>query len=74
MPFKLENVNITGFIHDLILEYSYDFERENKKLHRKKRSLAIMFCAQADLEKLKRAVQNMVDNAKKNIKAAAEFF
>jgi signal transduction histidine kinase len=69
MPFKLENVNITGFIHDLILEYSYDFERENKKITSEEKEFSDNVFAQADLEKLKRAVQNIVDNAKKNIKS-----
>lgn len=66
IPFEFNSINPLKFLEDCICESSYDFELEGKKIvleNHARGSLMINI----DAEKFRRVVQNIMDNARKNI-------
>jgi signal transduction histidine kinase len=66
MPFDTRRISISCYISNLTNEYAADFEREGKTLFFEDNMKKEVY-VKIDAEKMKRAVQNIFDNAKKNI-------
>jgi len=66
IPFDISLMGINDYMQSLVDEYSFDFEREGKTLFFED-TLEREVYVKIDCEKMKRVVQNIFDNAKKNI-------
>lgn len=66
MTFEKEKVHIVKYIESCIEDSSEDFLRENKKIIFENKLSTTSF-VMIDVEKFKRVVQNIMDNAKRNI-------
>ncbi len=66
MPFEKEKINIVKYMEDCLEDNSAEFERENKKIILENKLLEEYF-VYIDREKFKRVIQNIIDNAKRNI-------
>lgn len=66
MTFEKEKINIIKYAESFIEDSSEEFIRENKKIIFENKLLT-PYCVIADGEKFKRVVQNIIDNAKRNI-------
>mgnify|MGYP000932877337 CR=1 FL=1 len=66
MTFEKENVNIVKYIESCIEDSSEDFIRENKRIIFENK-LTTSYFVIIDIAKFKRVVQNILDNAKRNI-------
>ncbi len=66
MTFEKENVNIGKYIESCIEDCSEDFIRENKSIIFENKLTASYYVI-IDIAKFKRVVQNILDNAKRNI-------
>ena len=66
VPFNIQRVVINNYMSMLANEYVLDFEREGKRLLFEDTTKKETY-VKIDSEKMKRAVQNIFDNAKKNI-------
>ncbi|HSH52650.1 MAG TPA: HAMP domain-containing sensor histidine kinase [Bacteroidales bacterium] len=68
MTFKKDKVNIVKYIESCIEDSSEDFLLENKRIIFENKLSTISFVI-IDVEKFKRVVQNIMDNAKRSIEA-----
>ena len=66
MTFEKDKVHIVKYIESCIEDSSEDFLRENKKIIFENKLSTTSF-VMIDVEKFKRVVQNIMDNAKRNI-------
>lgn len=66
MTFEKEKVDIVKYIESCIEDSSEDFLRENKKIYFDNKLLTTSF-VMIDVEKFKRVIQNIMDNAKRSI-------
>lgn len=66
MPFEKEKVNIVKYMESCVEDSSAEFERENKSVILEN-ELSDVFFVIIDSEKFKRVLQNILDNAKRNI-------
>ena len=66
MTFEKDKVHIVKYIESCIEDSSEDFLRENKRIIFENKLSTTSF-AMIDVEKFKRVVQNIMDNAKRNI-------
>jgi len=66
MPFEKEKVNIVKYMESCIEDSSAEFERENKNITLEN-ELSDVYFVIIDSEKFKRVIQNILDNAKRNI-------
>ncbi|WP_312813656.1 HAMP domain-containing sensor histidine kinase [Sedimentibacter sp.] len=66
MPFEKEKVNIVKYMESCIEDSSAEFERENKIITLEN-ELSDVYFVIIDSEKFKRVIQNILDNAKRNI-------
>ena len=66
MKFEKDKVNIVEYMESCIEDSSEDFLRENKKIYFENKLLTTSF-VMIDVEKFKRVIQNIMDNAKKSI-------
>lgn len=66
MPFEREEIDIIKYMESCIEDSSVEFKREDKNITFKN-ELMDRYFVDIDNEKFKRVVQNIVDNAKKNI-------
>lgn len=66
MPFEKEKINIVKYMEDCLEDNSAEFERENKKIILENK-LSEEYFVNIDGGKFKRVIQNIVDNAKRNI-------
>lgn len=66
IPFQKEKVNIVRYTESCVEDNLMEFERENKKIVLEN-ELSDVYFVIIDNEKFKRVIQNIVDNAKKNI-------
>ncbi len=66
MPFEKEKVNIVKYMEGCVEDSSAEFERENKSIILKN-ELSDIYFVTIDSEKFKRVIQNILDNAKRNI-------
>lgn len=69
MPFSMERTSLTRYMEDSVGECSILFERENKRLSIENRADIFVML---DREKFKRVVQNIFDNAAKNMDSGGE--
>ncbi len=67
MHFEMENTDISKYIENLVQDNSDSFNKENKKIIFSNKLIKDTFI-QIDSDKLKRVIQNIIDNAQKNIK------
>jgi signal transduction histidine kinase len=67
MPFEKDRINIVKYMESCIEDNSAEFERENKGIILDNK-LSDGYLVNIDREKFKRVIQNIVDNAKRNIK------
>ncbi|HOA20644.1 MAG TPA: HAMP domain-containing sensor histidine kinase [Sedimentibacter sp.] len=67
MPFEKDRINIVKYIESCLEDNSAEFERENKGIILDNK-LSDEYLVNIDREKFKRVIQNIVDNAKRNIK------
>lgn len=66
IPFNFERTDIHSYFEYCVLDYKYEFEKANIKLaliNELRESIFVLI----DKERLKRVVQNILDNARKNI-------
>ena len=66
IPFEINRTVINSYMRSLVNEYSFDFEREGKTIFFED-TLKREVYVRIDSGKMKRVVQNIFDNAKKNI-------
>ncbi|MDP4133453.1 MAG: HAMP domain-containing sensor histidine kinase [Bacillota bacterium] len=66
MPFEINQIDILRYMEDCVSDNIEEFERENKKIALAN-ELPFSVLVNIDIEKFKRVVQNILDNAKKNI-------
>lgn len=66
MTFEKENVNIVNYIESCIEDSSEEFIRENKRITFEN-ELSTSYFVIIDVEKFKRVVQNILDNAKRSV-------
>lgn len=66
IPFEFNCINPLKFLEDCICESSYDFELEGKKIVLENHTQGSLMI-NIDTEKFRRVVQNIMDNARKNI-------
>lgn len=66
IPFQKEKVSIVRYTESCVEDNLMEFERENKKIVLEN-ELSDVYFVIIDNEKFKRVIQNIVDNAKKNI-------
>lgn len=67
MPFEKDRINIVKYMGSCVEDNSAEFERENKGIILDNK-LSDEYLVNIDREKFKRVIQNIVDNAKRNIK------
>lgn len=68
IPFEFKNVDPLKLLEDCIFESAYDFELEGKKVFLENHTTDSLLIS-IDSEKFRRVVQNIMDNARRNIAA-----
>ncbi len=66
MPFEKEKINIVKYMESCVDDSSSEFEHEDKRIILEN-ELSVEYFIIIDSEKFKRVIQNILDNAKRNI-------